>query len=474
MERKRYPARPILSVDDEAGVLMSLKVTLRQAGMNNVDTCQDSRQVLAMLSRQAPEVILLDLYMPHIPGEELLTRITREHPGIPVIVITGASDVETAVRCMKSGAFDYLTKPVETGPLIAAVNRAIEMRALQRENETLKAHLLSEEPAQPGAFRNIISINRRMLSIFQYLNAIAVTLKPLLITGETGTGKELAAQAVHGASGRSGALVVVNVGGLSDSMFEDTLFGHVRGAYTGAEAARPGMIEKASGGTLVLDEIGDLTPGSQAKLLRLLQSGEYQHLGEDRVKVSDARIIALTNKDLWSMQAEGTFRKDLIFRLKTHHVHLPALRDRHEDLALLVDHFMEQASRQLGKSKPTAPKELLTLLAAYDFPGNIRELQTMIFDALSMHSTKILSLSRIRKHVSQGLHPGGANRPGQPSGEQVLFPTQLPPLKQIGDILVDEAMRRARGNQSVAATMLGISPAAISKRLKKQKAKIPT
>ena len=471
MEDKHYPERPILSVDDEAGVLMSIKVTLRQAGLNNVNTCQDSRQVLALLSDREPEVILLDLYMPNISGEELLAEITREHPGVPVIVITGASDVETAVRCMKSGAFDYLTKPIENGTLIAAVNRAIDMRALQRENETLKEHLLSEAPAPPKAFRNIISINRRMLSIFQYLNTIAVTFKPLLITGETGTGKELAAQAVHAASGRSGEFVAVNVGGLSDQMFDDTLFGHIRGAYTGADGTRSGMIEKASGGTLVLDEIGDLSPTSQAKLLRLLQSGEYQHLGEDRFRSSNARIIALTNKDLWAMEKEGTFRKDLIFRLKTHHVHLPPLRDRQDDLVLLIDHFIEQACRQLGKSRPTVPKEILTLLAPYDFPGNIRELETIIFDTLSAHQKKTLSLNRIKKYISQSHPTDRTNQPDTISEDQVLFPTKLPKLKQIGDILVREAMRRAQGNQSVAAAMLGISPAAISKRLKKQNVK---
>ena len=471
MEHKRYPERPVLSVDDEAGVLMSLKVTLRQAGINHVHTCEDSRRVLAALSEQEPEVILLDLYMPHISGEALLEMIMREHPGIPVIVITGASDVETAVRCMKIGAFDYLTKPVENGPLIAAVNRAIDMRALQRENESLKAYLLSDVPAPPKAFRTIITINRQMLSIFRYLNTIAVTRRPLLITGETGTGKDLAAQAVHEASGRQGVFVVVNVGGLSDQMFDDTLFGHIKGAYTGAGNTRSGMVEKATGGTLVLDEIGDLSPICQAKLLRLLQSGEYQHLGEDRVRISNARIIALTNKDLWTMEEEGNFRKDLIFRLKTHHVHLPPLRDRQEDLALLVEHFVEQACRHLEKTKPTVPKEILTLLAPYDFPGNVRELQTLIFDTLSAHQTRTLSLNRIKQYLSRSHFPRRLSRPDKVFEDQVIFPIRLPKLKQIGDILVREAMRRTQGNQSAAAAMLGISPAAISKRLKKQSAK---
>ena len=469
MQRKSQPIRPILVVDDEAGVLASLKVTLRQGGLNNVITCQDGRQVLHLLSTQEAEVILLDLYMPHVSGEKVLETITHEHPGIPVIVITGAVDVETAVRCMKTGALDYLTKPLEIGPLLAAVNRAIELRELRRENEAIKAHLLTDTLTHPEAFKNIVTGHRRMLSIFQYLTAIAVTTKPLLITGETGTGKELAALAVHAASGRTGEFVVVNVGGLGEQMFDDTLFGHIRGAYTGADRRRPGMIEKASRGTLVLDEIGDLSANSQAKLLRLLQSGEYQHLGDDEVKISDARIIALTNKNLWSMQEEGSFRKDLIFRLKAHHVHLPPLRDRLEDLPLLIDHFLTQTSRQLKKTKPTFPKEIVTLLASYDFPGNIRELQTIVFDTLSTHTSKVVSLSRIKRHISQRLHVKKGSAPEEVCGESVFFPAKLPKLKEIVDLLVREAMSRARGNQSVAANMLGISPAAISKRLKKNR-----
>lgn len=469
MDRKPNPNRPILLVDDEAGVLTSLKVTLRQAGLNHVIACQDSRQVLQLLCEQEAELILLDLYMPHVSGEKILQQIIRDHPGVPAIVITGAVEVETAVRCMKAGAVDYLTKPVESGPLLAAVKRAIDMRNLQQENEALKAHLLTDKLTHPQAFKNIITMHRGMRSIFQYLNAIAVTPMPLLITGDTGTGKELAARAVHEASGRPGKFVVVNVGGLSEQMFDDTLFGHVKGAYTGADHIRPGMIEKAARGTLVLDEIGDLSANSQAKLLRLLQNGEYQHLGDDEVNISDARIIALTNKNLWAMQADGAFRKDLIFRLKAHHVHLPPLRDRLEDLPLLVDHLLSQASRRLGKGKPTLPDGTFTLLSSYDFPGNIRELKTMLFDALSTHTAKVLSLNRIRKHVSQSPAPHTGSLSGEGPGEGVIFPATLPKLRQIGDMLVDEALQRARGNQSLAATMLGISPAAISKRLKKKR-----
>ena len=469
MKRAPLPMRPILIVDDEDGVLTSLKVTLRQAGLSRVIACRDSRHVPDLLADNEIELVLLDLYMPHLSGETLLESIAREHPGVPVIVITGASDVETAVRCMKIGAFDYLTKPVEAEPLIAAVNRAVEMRALQNENEVLRTQLLGKTLSPPEAFGHIITVHRQMRSIFQYLNAIAATHHPLLITGETGTGKELAAMAVHRASEREGQFVVVNVGGLSDQMFDDTLFGHVKGAFTGADQFRPGMIAKAARGTLVLDEIGDLNANAQAKLLRLLQNREYQHLGDDALKQTDARIIALTNQDLWSLQAAGHFRKDLIFRLQAHHVHLPPLRERMEDLPYLTRHFITRACRQLDRPEPAVPKGIFTLLAAYDFPGNIRELKGLLVDALSTNPASVLSSAPIKAKIARNpRHVGVALQENAPV-DRVIFPARLPTLRQIAELLVDEALERADGNQSVAATLLDISPAAVSKRLKKRR-----
>jgi DNA-binding NtrC family response regulator len=313
-----------------------------------------------------------------------------------------------------------------------------------------------------------------MHSIFQYLESIAHSRQPILITGETGVGKELFAQAIHVLSELDGHWVVVNVAGLDDVMFSDTLFGHARGAFTGADRSRRGLIETANGGSLFLDEIGDLPQPSQVKLLRLLQNGEYMPLGEDRPRHSQAHIIAATNRDLWLLQRKGHFRKDLNFRLRTHHVHLPPLRERADDIPLLVDHFLVEAARELKKRKPTPPKELYTLLQTYAFPGNVRELRSMIFDAVSRHRAKVLSLEVFKEHMDR--ENGGAGGPVQPVAdldEAAPFRgfQELPTIKEMTRMLIAEAMRRANGNQSIAARMLGISQPALSKRLKTQNAK---
>jgi DNA-binding NtrC family response regulator len=278
-------------VDDEEQALKSFEMVLRSASMNNFISCHDSRDVMPLLHSRDIEVMLLDLRMPHISGEELLPKIISDYPEVPVIIVTGANDVETAVKCMQQGAFDYIVKPAEKSRLVASTRRAVEIRELQRENRLLKTHVLSNKLDTPEAFSEIITISTGMRSIFQYVEAIAASPRPVLITGETGVGKELIARAVHRLSHRTGAFVPVNVAGLDDNVFADTLFGHKKGAFTDAREARSGLVEQAAGGTLFLDEIGDLNTASQVKLLRLLQEGEYFPLGSDLAKRSNARIV---------------------------------------------------------------------------------------------------------------------------------------------------------------------------------------
>jgi DNA-binding NtrC family response regulator len=316
------PHRPVLLVDDEEQSLTSFEMALRSVNLNHFIKCQDSRDVIPLLTEREVEIILLDLRMPHITGDELLPAIISDFPEIPVIMITGANDVETAVKCMKLGAFDYMVKPVERSRLIGGVKRALDLRELQRENRLLKAHVLSDKLEHPEVFSEIVTCSARMRSIFQYVEAIAASPRPLLITGETGVGKELVARAAHRLSRRKGAFVAVNVAGLDDNVFADTLFGHKKGAFTGAEQARGGLLEQAASGTLFLDEIGDLSHPSQVKLLRLLQDGEYFPLGSDLAKRSDARIVVATNQDLNVLQTNGRFRKDLYYRLCDHHLQI--------------------------------------------------------------------------------------------------------------------------------------------------------
>jgi FixJ family two-component response regulator len=244
----KSPERPVLLVDDEEQALTSFELALRSVNLNHFIRCLDSREVIPLLAEREVEIILLDLRMPHLAGDELLPLITSDFPEVPVIVITGANDVETAVRCMKLGAFDYMVKPVERSRLIGGVKRAVEFRDLQRENRLLKAQVLSDKLEHPDAFSEIVTGSARMRSIFQYIEAIARSPRPLLITGETGVGKELVARAAHRLSRRRGAFVPVNVAGLDDNVFADTLFGHKKGAFTGAEQARGGLLEQAAGG----------------------------------------------------------------------------------------------------------------------------------------------------------------------------------------------------------------------------------
>jgi DNA-binding NtrC family response regulator len=463
-----YPHFPVLMVDDEVQTLNSFEMVLRSANVNHLIRCQDSREVMPLLSRQEIEVMLLDLSMPHLTGQELLSVVANDFPEIPVIIITGSNDVDTAVRCMKSGAFDYMVKPVEKSRLISGVRRAIEIRELQRENKWLKAQVLSDKLEHPEAFSEIITNSPAMKSIFQYIEAISLSPQPALITGETGVGKELVARAIHHLSHRTGSFVPVNVAGLDDNVFADTLFGHRKGAFTGADQTRNGLVEQASGGTLFLDEIGDLSPASQVKLLRLSQDGEFFPLGSDVAKRSDARVLVATNQDLEVLQSSGKFRKDLYYRLCAHHIHLPPLRERREDLPLLIDHFLETASQTLGKKKPTPPRELFALLSTYHFPGNLRELQSMILDAVSSHKSGKLSMEVFKSYIRQKHPTFHIDSKQLPSGQASLlsFSEQLPTFKQAEQSLLSEAMNRAKGNQAIAARMLGITRQALNKRLK--------
>ena len=319
------------------------------------------------------------------------------------------------------------------------------------------------------AFSEIVTRNTEMLSIFHYIESVAPTLQPVLITGETGVGKELISRAIHTLSRLKGRFVAVNVAGLDDNMFSDSLFGHVRGAFTGAERPRPGLIQKASDGTLFLDEIGDLSPPSQVKLLRLLEEGEYLPLGQDDLKQTNARIVASTNEDLWAFQRSGKFRKDLNFRMRPHYLHIPPLRDRLDDIPLLLDHFIREAARIMKRKSPKKPKELSILLRTYSFPGNIRELKSMVFDAVSRSNNKVLSLDSFKHHMAEEqIPPIKSAEKGRQETALITFSVTLPTIKQATQLLVSEALKRANGKQTIAAKMLGISHQALSKRLKKR------
>lgn len=463
-----HHSSPVLLVDDDQHVLESFSLMLNSAGVENIMQINDSRTVLQLLAETGASLIILDLFMPHISGTELLQEVRQKAPQIPVIIMTAANNIEMAVECLKNGAIDYLVKPVEKGRFLTSVKKALEVNELHNEVKALKDSLLSGALKHKEVFSSIITGCRKMFAVFQYVEAVAQSKQPLLITGETGVGKELIAQAAHNLSGRPGKFIAVNVAGLDDAMFSDTLFGHEKGAFTGAEKQRGGMIVQAEGGTLFLDEIGELNEASQVKLLRLLQEQVYYPLGSDIQKKTDCRIIAATNKDIKELSEKGGLRKDLYFRLCTHHLHIPPLRERKGDLPLLLDYFLEEAAKSMNKKRPAPPPELYTLLATYPFPGNIREMQAMIYDAVARHKSGILLMDSFKEAVK---HMPSSLQSGLPLYEDDiqmhLTFTRFPTLHEIADHFILEAMKRSNGNQRIAASLLGITRQGLNKRLKK-------
>ncbi|MBN2433141.1 MAG: sigma-54-dependent Fis family transcriptional regulator [Acidobacteria bacterium] len=464
------PVDPILIVDDELPALKSFEVNLRAAGYSNMKRIQDSREVMPFLEGNAVMMILLDLTMPYVSGQELLKKVREQYPEIPVVVITGLNDVTIAVDCMKNGAVDYLLKPVERNRLTSAVKAVIELCELRRQYRRLKEHLLQEDLENAAAFEHIVTRSQKMIAIFKYLEAISCSSEPILISGDTGTGKELLAHAVHNLCRLRGRFVAVNTAGLDDAMFTDTLFGHRRGAFTDAVSTREGLIEQAQDGTLFLDEIGDLSPASQVKLLRLIQEKEYYPLGADVAKFTNARIVVATNRDLKAAMKAAEFRKDLFYRLSVHQVTIPPLRERPEDIPLLVDHFLAEAAEDQRKKTPTPPRQLYTLLETYHFPGNIRELRSMVYDAVSQHQGKVLSMDTFRKAV--GLETGAlhiSETPGPAPDDLLAELPELPTIRDMEEMLIAEAVKRTKGNQSLAAQLLGITRQTLSSRLGKNK-----
>jgi DNA-binding NtrC family response regulator len=478
------PLNPILLVDDEEQALRSYDLNLRYSGLTNTIRCADPREVKDILRTREVSLVMLDLSMPHLRGEDVLSFIKAEYPHVPVIIVTGFDEVETAVRCMRAGSADYLVKPVDRAHLLSAVRHALEARqgtsASRSPQPGVQSGAGAASEADGGAddpLAGIVTVDPGMKAVLAYVQAVAASDEPVLVAGETGVGKELVARAIHGLSGRRGKFVAVNAAGLDDAMFSDTLFGHKKGAFTGANIGRRGLIEEAAGGTLFLDEIGDLPKNSQLKLLRLIQEREYYPLGSDAVKPMDARIIVATNVLMEDAIEQGRFRRDLFFRLRTHYVRIPPLRERMDDLGPLTLHFLEKAAERLGKEPPQAPSKLAQLLGAHSFPGNVRELEAMIFNAVALCEDGALPLAPIREWIASVRGRTGAELfpavavPERIGGTGAEAQAQAHTLKQVEERAINDALLRAGGNQSAAAKMLGITRQALNRRLLTKKRK---
>ena len=459
---------PILLIDDEPMLLKASKLLLASRGFPAVVTISDSSEVMAYLAGHKASIVVLDLFMPKLNGMDLLSQLVSEYPEMPVIVMTATDETDTAVECMKKGAFYFLVKPAVPERFIATIRRALEQRTMSFELSNLRDQFFADKIMNPEAFASIVTVSTKMHTLFKYMGVVAPSRQPVLICGETGVGKELFAKALHTLSGSKGNFVAVNVAGLDDTVFADTLFGHRKGAFTGADLAREGLIVRAASGTLFLDEIGDLNDQSQIKLLRLLQEREFYAVGSDNPTSTNARILLATNHDLQKLVADGRFRKDLYFRLYAHRLFIPPLRERTEDLPLLLDHFLADAAVEFGKKKPTPPPELVTLLENYPFPGNVRELEALVYDAVARHDAGILSMESFSSAIGASrtphFRPSEQSQAGTNRMETIFghFPT----IAEVEEYMISEALQQAKGNQGIAANLLGISRQTLNKRLR--------
>ena len=464
----------LLIIEDDTELRRGIAAYFRDLGYAVLEA-SDGKEGIDVFEREKPEIVFTDLRMPILDGFAVIKEIVERSPDTPIIVISGTGVISDAIKAVRLGAKDYVVKPVhEMEELELIVKRSLTEYSLRREVDSLKDKLLGGRFKIHPAFSSITTQAPSTLAVLHYLEIIAATSQPVLIGGETGVGKELIARAVHTISARKGPFVAVNVAGLDDQMFSDTLFGHARGAFTGADRIREGLLAQAYGGTLFLDEIGDLNEQSQIKLLRLLQEGDYYPLGSDVPKKAYARIVVATHRDLRAMVEAGGFRKDLYYRLATHQVMVPPLRDRRGDIPLLLDLFLGDAATETAKKKPTPPPELQSYLESYHFPGNIRELKSMVFDAVAQHTQGVLSMNSFLKVIGREranlppvvLENGACVVIRDAGGERV------PTLKEAEEALIADALKRSGGNQGIAAGYLGISRHALNKKLIRRKDKI--
>ncbi len=384
----------ILVVDDKEMMRDSVATTLARK-QHTVITAADGSAALAKISEKQPDVIITDLQMPEMNGVELLEAVRRLDEQLPVIIMTAYGTIETAVRAMKQGAFDYITKPFSGDELALTVQRALEHARLVRENQVLRATV--SEAATGGRQHAMIGSGSIMSDLRERLTRIADSHGTVLITGESGSGKEVAARFIHQHSPRADKpFLAINCAALSTSLLESELFGHEKGAFTGADKLRKGRFELADGGTLLLDEISEVDPGIQAKLLRVLQEQLFERVGSSTSQTADVRVIATTNRSLPEEVARGRFRQDLYFRLNVLPVPMPALRERPDDLAELVAHFLKEVARREGKTVKRMTDEALSLMSEYPWPGNVRELQNITERAVVLASGGVIDAALIR------------------------------------------------------------------------------
>ena len=446
----------ILVVDDEPRQLDILKTILTQAGYD-VETASTPEGALELLRNAAPQVLLTDLKMPGMDGIGLMEEALREAPSCSAVVMTAHGSVDSAVEAMKKGAFDYLTKPLDRDRLLLVLERAMETVRLRGENRRLRAQL--HERFRLG---NIVGIHGTMQDVFRLVEKVAPSSATVLIYGESGTGKELIARALHFNSPRaSRPFLALNCSAIPEPLLESELFGHEKGSFTGAIARKPGLFEQAHGGTLLLDEVGELPPSVQAKLLRVLQEKEVRRVGGSASLAVNVRIVAATNRDLGRLMKEGKFREDLYYRLNVFPILLPPLRSRTTDIPPLVEHFLERFAKESGRPRLKVAPQTLSLLMEYSWPGNVRQLESALERACLLAEDELITPPLLPAEVRENL-----SAPAE-GGLSLSIPDEGISLEAVERELMEKALRKAGGTLSKAARLLGISPRTLQYRLEK-------
>jgi DNA-binding NtrC family response regulator len=442
----------ILIVEDEAKMRRILELNLGEEGFTTLSAA-DAETGLKLLQNGAVDLVLTDLKLPGMNGLEFLQAVKRFNAALPVVVVTAYGTVETAVEAMKAGASDYVLKPFSLDEMRMVVHKELDVRRLREENRSLR-EALQKRYEHP----NVVGRSAKMQEVLATVERVAATNSTVLLGGESGVGKDLIARAIHEKSRRAaGPFIKINSTAIPENLLESELFGYEKGAFTGATTSKPGKFELADKGTLFLDEIGDVPPGTQVKLLRVLQEREFERLGGTRTLKVDVRLIAATNRDLRAALEQGTFREDLYYRLNVVPVDIPPLRDHKEDISELVNLFISRLSQESGKQLTGVTPEAMKMLVDYPWPGNVRELQNIIERAATMAKGPTLEAGDI--HFDSPLTKAA-------DSSTALLPEGMT-LEQWEDEMIREALRRANGNKSQAARMLGLSRNALRYRLSK-------
>lgn len=437
----------ILVVDDEPSNRRTLRMVLEREG-HSVMEAQDGQQAFQILKENAPIIMITDLKMPNLNGIELLKRAKKQHPSMEVILMTAYGTIDTAVEAMKLGAFDFITKPIKRGELLRALQRALQQRSLQEENRALRAELAKTRPS------NWIGQSRVMRNLTEEVLSVADSEASIFLVGASGTGKSRLARWIHQASPRSSQpFIVLNCGAIPESLLESEMFGHEKGSFTGANQRKIGKFEAAHNGTLFLDEVTEMAPHLQVKLLRVLQEGEFERVGGVKTISSNVRILAATNRDPKKAINDGILRQDIYYRLNVIQLSLPPLKERQEDIPLLAEHFLQIHSTKNNRPLKNLSKSALLVLQAWSWPGNVRELENVIERAVVLSKESVIDVpdlpAQIRNHI--------------PEDKIFHFPIGTP-LKEIERRIIETTLNLVGGDKNKAAEMLGMTVRTLYRR----------